>query len=122
MTIERYSDGENFIFKDYLERKIIINENNYLELSLSNNRKNFLPVLDDLFLQPTEVWFNMEEIEGESYFYLKYIKVFKDAVFIAFVIMEDEFNFTLNNFYIYDENEFDKADEERVGKLIHTNS
>lgn len=80
------------------------------------------PALEDCLKDPTEVWWNKEEIEAVDYYYYKYIKLFSNLVFVAFVVIDDASNFELNNFYGYHENEFNLAEQERKGQLILSNS
>ena len=120
MPIENQIDGDNLIFHDYANRKVTINQNDYLQLMMSEERRSIRPILEDCLKNPTEVWWNIEEIDGENYSYYKFFKVFSDLVFVAVVLMDEAVNFSLNNFYGYAENEFDQADKERTGQLIRS--
>lgn len=44
MPIEVMSDGENLIFKDYLNRKEIIQHGDYLDLMRSEERRSIRPL------------------------------------------------------------------------------
>jgi len=121
MPIEIQFDGENLIFLDYADRKVTIKENDYLQLMMSEERRAIRPILETCLKDPTEVWWNIEEIEGEQYSYYKYFKAYSNLIFVALVLMDDSVNFELNNFYGYKEGEFDLAEEERKGRLIRSN-
>jgi len=118
MQREIQSDGQNLIFEDYLNRKVTIEHEDYLDLMRSEKRRSIRPVLEDCLADPTEVWWQIENIEGKDYTFYKYIKLYKNIVFVAYVLLDELMNFHLNNFYGYEENEFDEADKERSGQLI----
>lgn len=122
MAIEVKTDGENLIFEDYGKRKVTIKQDDYLELMSLEEKRAVRPALEDCLKDPTEVWWNKEEIEAVDYYYYKYIKLFSNLVFVAFVVIDDASNFELNNFYGYHENEFNLAEQERKGQLILSNS
>lgn len=121
MTREILSDGENLFFIDYAKRKLRINQNDYLNLMRSEERRVIRPILEECLQKPTEVWWMVEELEGETYSYYKYIKLYSNLVFIAYVIIDERLNFSLNNFFAYNEDEFHLADNERRGQLILSN-
>lgn len=121
MTIEVKSDGENLIFEDYKDREVTIKIEDYYNLIFADERKAIRPILEDCLKNPSEVWWNVEKIEGKEYSYRKYIKVFSNLVFVAVVLMDEQLNLELNNFYAYKEDQFDLAEEERVGQLILSN-
>jgi hypothetical protein len=58
---------------------------------------------------------------SKNYSFYKYIKVYRDLVFIAYVLFDESLNFHLNNFYGFGDNEFEEADKERCGQLILSN-
>lgn len=118
MPIEVQSDGVNLIFEDYQKRKVTIKQDDYLELMMFEKRRVYRPVLEECLKNPTEVWWTIEHVEGVDYTLYKYIKIFSDLVFIAYVVVEDMTCFQLNNFYGFEEDEFEKAEEERSGSLI----
>lgn len=115
----QYEDGK-LIFSDYLQRKITIAEEDYLELIADNERREFRHALEECLLEPSEVWWDMETIEGVEYSYFKYFKFYRNVVFVVYVMFDDGINMTLNNFYGFREDEFDKVDDERCGNLIHS--
>ncbi len=121
MPIEVQSDGEKLIFRDYLNRKVTILHEDYFDLMASPERRVIRPALEDCLSNPSEVWWTFETIEGKEYSYYKYLKVYRDLVFIAVVLMDDFLNFNLNNFYGYDENEVGLAENDRCGQLILSN-
>lgn len=118
MPIEVQSDGENLIFKDYLNREVTIKQEDYLNLMMSKKRRFVRPALEDCLADPTEVWWLIENVEGKDYTYYKYIKFYKNLAFVAYVLLDEIMNFHLNNFYGFEENESDEADKERSGQLI----
>ena len=118
MPIEVKSDDENLIFEDYQKRKVIIKHSDYLSLMMSEERMAIRPVLEDCLMDPTEVWWKVEKIEGIDYSFYKYFKLFSNLVFIAVVMVDAGADFELNNFYSFNDNEFDEADKERNGQLI----
>lgn len=118
MPRELQSDGENIIFKDYLNRNVTIVHEDYLNLMMSEERRSIRPALEDCLVDPTEVWWLIESVEGKDYTFYKYIKLYKNLAFIAYVLLDELMDFHLNNFYGFDENEFDEADKERCGQLI----
>ena len=121
MPIEIQSDGENLIFFDYANRKVTIKETDFLQLMMSEERRSIRPILEDCLKNPTEVWWNIEDIEGKNYSYYKFFKVYSNLVFVALVLMDEALNFHLNNFYGFAENEFELAEKERKGRLIRSN-
>jgi hypothetical protein len=118
MTIEVQSDGEHLIFEDYLNRKVTINHEDYLNLMMFEKRRAYRPALEDCLKDPTEVWWSIEHVDGVDYTLYKYIKVYKNLVFIAYVVVEDMTIFKLNNFFGFDDNEIAEADRERCGQLV----
>ena len=84
----------------------------------SVQRRSIRQALEDCLADPTEVWWTIENIEGKDYTFYKYIKLYKNLAFIAYVLLDELLNFHLNNFYGFDENEFDEADKERCGQLV----
>ena len=118
MPLEVKSDDENLIFEDYQKRKVIIKHSDYLSLMMSEERMAIRPVLEDCLMDPTEVWWKVEKIEGIDYSFYKYFKLFSNLVFIAVVMVDAGADFELNNFYSFNDNEFDEADKERNGQLI----
>lgn len=56
MPRELQSDGENIIFKDYLNRNVTIVHEDYLNLMMSEERRSIRPALEDCLADPTEVW------------------------------------------------------------------
>ena len=118
MPIIVESDGENLIFNDYLNRTIKIKQEDYLELIRDEERWNIRPALEECFSDPTEVWFNVENVEGEDYCYYKFIKLYSNLAFIAIILIDDLVRLTLNNFYGFDEDELNQVNEERKGQLI----
>jgi len=118
MPREIQSDGQNLIFEDYLKRKVTIEHEDYLDLLRSEKRRLVRPALEDCLADPTEVWWQIENIEGKDYTFYKYIKLYKNMVFVAYILLDELMNFHLNNFYGFEENEFDEADKERSGQLI----
>ena len=121
MPINVKQDGENLIFEDYAQRKVTIKKEDYLELISIKEKRTVRPALDDCLKNPTEVWWNVEETEVVDYYYYKYIKVFSNLVFVAVVVIDEASNFKLNNFYGFQENEFNLAEQERKGQLILSN-
>lgn len=119
MEVVQSQDG-NLVFKDYQNRNVIISQEDYLALILDAERQKFRSVLEDCLMKPSEVWFSKDEIDGESHFFYKYIKVYSNLVFIAYILFDEFLNLHLNNFYGYGENEFEEAEKERVGQLIHS--
>lgn len=118
MPRELQSDGENIIFKDYLNRNVTIEHGDYLNLMKSEERRFVRPALEDCLAEPTEIWWVLDKVDNKDYSCYKYIKIYKNLVFIAYVILDKSMNFQLNNFYGFEENEFDEADKERCGQLI----
>ena len=118
MPREILSDGKNLIFKDYLSRNVIIKHEDYLDLMRSEERRLIRPALEECLADPTEVWWQIENIEGKDYTCYKYFKLYKNLVFVAYVLLDELMNFHLDNFYGYEENEFDEAEKERSGQLI----
>jgi hypothetical protein len=118
MPIVAHSDGENLIFKDYQNRKVIIKHEDYINLMMNEDRRAVRPALEDCLAEPNEVWWLVENIEGEDYSFYKYIKYYKNLVFIAYVLFDEYLNFHLNNFYGFGEDETDEAEKERCGQLI----
>lgn len=118
MPIIVESDGENLIFNDYLNRTIKIKQEDYLELIRDVERRNIRPALEECFSDPTEVWFNKENVEGKDYYYYKFIKLYSNLAFIAIILIDDLLRLTLNNFYGFDEDELNQVNEERKGQLI----
>jgi|GEM_PF-2032056 len=118
MPVYVQSDGENLIFTDYLKRKVTIQHEDYLGLMRSEKRRSIRPALEDCLADPSEVWCLIENIEGKDYTCYKYFKVYRNLVFLAYVLLDETMNFHLNNFYGFGENEFDEADKERRGQLI----
>lgn len=118
MPIIVESDGENLIFNDYLNRTIKIKQEDYLELIRDEERWNIRPALEECFSDPTEVWFNKENVEGKDYYYYKFIKLYSNLAFIAIILIDDLLRLTLNNFYGFDEDELNQVNEERKGQLI----
>ena len=118
MPRELQSDGENIIFKDYLNRNVTIKHEDYLDLMASIQRQSIRPALEDCLADPTEVWWTIENIEGKDYTFYKYIKLYKNLAFIAYVLLDEFLNFRLNNFSGFDENESEEADKERCGQLV----
>lgn len=119
--IEVESRDGNLIFKDYLNREISILQEDYLELLRSPERQMVRPALESCFLEPSEVWWVVEDIEGQSYSYYKYLKVYNNLVFVALVMHTDTMENVLNNFYGYGEDQFELAELERKGQLIKSN-
>lgn len=115
-----YQDGKLF-FKDYANRDVSIVEDDYLDLISSPERQEIRPCLEECLLEPSEVWWVYETIDNVEYSYYKYIKLYSDLVFVAYVINNDLLNFTLNNFYAYNEHSFSEAEKERTGQLIKSN-
>jgi hypothetical protein len=118
MTIAVQSDGKNLIFKDYQNRSITISHSDYFELIASKERQQIRPLLEDCLIDPTEVWWSVENIEGENYTFYKYIKLYSDLVFIAYVLLDESMGFHLNNFYAFNAEQFDEAEKERCGQLV----
>lgn len=118
MPREIESDGVNLIFKDYQNRKVTIKHEDYLDLMTSKERRLIRPALEDCLADPTEIWWSIENIGNKGYTYYKYFKIYKDLVFIAYVLLDESMNFHLNNFFGFEENEFDEAEKERCGQLI----
>jgi hypothetical protein len=118
MTIEVQSDGENLIFKDYQNRNITISHSDYFELISSKERQQIRPSLEDCLIDPTEVWWSVENFEGENYTFYKYIKLYRDFVFVAYVLLEEFMGFNLNNFYGFNAEQIDEAEKERSGQLV----
>ena len=118
MTIEVKSDGENLIFEDYQKRKITIPHEDYIELISSKERQAIRPALEDGLTNPDEVWWMVETIEGVNVSYYKYIKFYRDAAFIAYVEIDENLNFHLNNFYAFADENYEEVDKERCGQLI----
>ena len=118
MPIEVQSDGANLIFKDYQHRKIVISHEDYLELIAVPERQQIRPVLEDCLLDPTEVWWSVENSDGINHTFFKYIKLYSNLVFIAYVLLDETMGLHLNNFYAFNDNQFDDAEKERCGQLI----
>lgn len=118
MPRELQSDGENIIFKDYLNRNVSIAHEDYLDLMRSEERRLIRPALEDCLADPSEVWWTIENVEGKDYTFYKYFKFYSNLAFVAYVLLDESLNFHLNNFYGFDENESDEADKERCGQLI----
>jgi len=116
--IEIESRDGHLIFKDYLGREIIIAEEDYLALIANPKAQEIRPNLEDCLKTPTEVWWMVEDIDGKSYSYYKYLKIYRDLVFVAYVLHDATMNFSLNNFYAYDEQNFAGAENERRGQLV----
>ncbi len=117
---EILSDGENLIFEDYGKRKVMINENDYMELMMSTEKRAIRPALEECLKNPSEVWWNIEEVDGEKYSYYKYFKFYSNLIFIALVLIDDNWNFELNNFYGYEKDDFSLAEKERIGQPIRS--
>jgi hypothetical protein len=88
MIIANSEDG-NLVFKDYQNRKITIPHEDYLELMGSEERREIRSALEDCLRNPSEVWFSVENIEGKDYSYYKYIKLYSNLVFIAYVLLDE---------------------------------
>lgn len=116
--IEIESRNGRLIFKDYNNREVSIAEEDYLSLMADPDRRAIRPALEECLLNPTEVWWMVEDIEGETYSYYKYIKIYRNLVFVAYVLHELGMDFTLNHFLAYDDENIAGAEEERKGKLI----
>jgi len=116
--IEVESRDGHLVFKDYGNREVTIAQEDYLNLIASPERQAIRPALEECLLNPTEVWWMVEDIEAQNYSYYKYLKVYKDLVFVAVVMHDSVMNFKLNNFYGYDEDNFSEAENERTGQLI----
>ncbi len=112
------SDGEYLIFKDYQKRQVIIKHEDYLSLMMVEERQAIRPALEDCLADPTEVWWNVENINGKDYSYYKYIKLYSDFMFVATALLDDSMNFYLNNFYGFEKDEFVEAEKERRGQPI----
>jgi len=118
MPREIESDGVNLIFKDFQNRKVTIKHEDYLDLMTIEERRLIRPTLEDSLADPTEIWCSIESFENKGYTYYKYFKIYKDLVFIAYVLLDESMNFHLNNFFGFEKNEFDEAEKERCGQLI----
>ncbi|HET8828631.1 MAG TPA: PBECR2 nuclease fold domain-containing protein [Pelobium sp.] len=116
--IVRESREGRLVLKDYLNREVTIAEEDYLNLIAASGRRGVVHCLDECLLEPTEVWWMVEDINGVSYSYYKYFKIYRDLVFIAYVLHNKTMDFELNNFYGFDENNFHEAEKERRGQLI----
>lgn len=121
MPIEVLSDGENLIFEDYQKRKVTIKHEDYLYIMQDEERQVYRPALEDCLKDPTEVWWTVEHFEGVDFTVYKYIKVYSNLVFIAWVTVENLTKFELNNFYGFEEEKLDEAEMERSGSLIFSN-
>lgn len=75
--MELQSDGENIIFKDYLNRNVSIAHEDFLDLMRSEERRLIRPALEDCLADPSEVWWSVENVEGEDNTYYKYFKNYK---------------------------------------------
>lgn len=106
------------IFKDYGNREISIAHADYLELIASPHRRAIRPALEEALLNPTEVYVLLEKIGDDICHSYRYLKFYKNLVFVAIVTVEKGFLFELNNFYGYNENEFDEVENERRGNRV----
>ncbi|NHB70381.1 PBECR2 nuclease fold domain-containing protein [Perlabentimonas gracilis] len=117
MIIANSEDG-NLVFKDYQNRKITILHEEYLELMGSEERREIRSALEDCLTNPSEVWFSLENIDGKDYSYYKYIKLYSNLVFIAYVLLNEFLKMKLNNFYGFSMDDIEEAEKERCGQLI----
>ncbi len=113
----KYRDGK-LIFEDYAKREVCILEEDYLNLMAASERRLIRPNLEDCLKNPTEMWWEVMNVDGEDYTVYKYFKLFSDGVFIVFAILDEFQNFTLNNFFFFDLQELEKINEVRRGMLI----
>ena len=119
MRVLQCENGK-LIFTDYLQRKITITEEDYLKLIANRERREVRPALEECLTDPSEVWWNMETIEGTEYSYFKYFKFYSNVAFVAYVSLDEFMNMSLNNFYGFREDKFDEVDKERCGQLIRS--
>jgi len=117
---EVQSQDGNLIFMDYQNRKVIISHEDYLNLIVVTKRQEIRPVLEECLAKPSEIWLSKENVDGKEYYFYKYIKVYSNLVFIAYILLDEAMNLLLNNFYGYEEDEFEEAEKERSGQLIHS--
>lgn len=117
MITVNIKDGR-LIFKDYANREVSISENDYLQLMGSAERRAVRVGLEEALLTPTEVFTIMEKIEDVVYHQYKYLKFYRNLIFVAIVTVKDDFSFELNNFYSYNEHEFKEAEKERTGNRV----
>lgn len=80
--------GDFMGFKDYFNRKMILKKENFDKhtkgyyVTKEENRHQLFPLINDILNNPDEVWYNSpDKLEGKS-FQSRYIKFYKDMVFV----------------------------------------
>lgn len=112
------SRNGKLIFKDYANREVSISEKDYLDLMSAPERQAIRANLEDCFQDPSEMWWEIAEVEGEKYTVYKYFKLYKEGLFVIYVILDELQNFSLNNFFWIGNDDLDQAEEFRHGMLI----
>ncbi len=111
-------DGEYLKFKDYGDRIVKIKESDYLKLMSFPEVRVVRPALEECLMKPSEVWIGAQVVDGITYNYYRYIKLYSNLIFVALITIDESQNFLLNNMYGYLEGEFELAEEDRIGRRI----